>query len=159
MTPDLSGMQVALEGDTDVIVRRSFSHPPAKVWRALTEPDLIRQWMATSGYPMTRCEIDPRAGGSFHYAWAGPEGQGFFFSGPVLKADPPHHMTHVEHFNGDTVMAATITTDLVAEGTGTRMTMVMRYADAAARQMAVETGMTDGMAEVYARLEALPLSG
>jgi hypothetical protein len=64
-------------------------------------------------------------------------------------------MTHVEHFNGDPAMAARITTDLVAQGTGTRMTMVMRYADAAARQAAIETGMTDGMEEVYGKLDAL----
>jgi uncharacterized protein YndB with AHSA1/START domain len=54
-------------------------------------------------------------------------------------------------------MAATITTNLVAEGSGTRMTMVMRYADATARQMAIDTGMTDGMGEVYGRLEALDI--
>lgn len=157
MSLDLLNIQVALDGETDVIVRRSFSHPPTKVWRAITEPALIRQWMAVSDYPMTRCEMDPRAGGTFHFEWAGPDGTGFYFSGPVLTVDSPHHMTHVEHFNGDTAMAATITTNLVAEGSGTRMTMVMRYADATARQMAIDTGMTDGMGEVYGRLEALDI--
>jgi len=158
MSLDLSNVQVILDGDTDVIVRRDFSHPPAKVWRALTEPALIRQWMAVADFPMTRCEIDPRDGGSFHFEWAGPDGNGFFFSGPVLAVRPPHHMTHVEYFNGDKQMAATITTDLTAEGAGTRLTMVMSYADAAARETAIATGMTDGMDEVYARLEGLPLT-
>jgi uncharacterized protein YndB with AHSA1/START domain len=158
MNRDLSSIQVSLDGETDVIVRRSFSHAPAKVWRAITEPALIRQWMAVAEFPMTRCEFEPRAGGPFHFEWAGPEGNSFFFSGPVLAVQPPHHMTHVEYFNGSKDMASTITTDLVAEGTGTRMTMVMRYADAAAREAAIATGMTDGMDEVYARLEALTLA-
>jgi uncharacterized protein YndB with AHSA1/START domain len=154
LTSNPKRMQVSLVGETDILIRRDFAHPPARVWRALTEPALIRQWMAVEPFPMTRCEIDARPGGSFHYAWAGPD-VSFFFSGPVLKVDPPHHMTHVEHFNGDPAMAATITTDLVAQGTGTRMTMVMRYADAAARQAAIETGMTDGMEQVYGNLDAL----
>lgn len=157
MSLDLTQIQTVLDGDTDIIIRRDFSHPPARVWRALTEPALIRQWMAVDGHPMTRCEIDPRAGGAFHYEWAGPEDASFFFSGPVVAVDPPHHMTHIEHFNGDPAMAARITTDLAAKGSGTRMTMVMRYDSAEARAAAIATGMTDGMDQVYAKLDALKI--
>ncbi|MFO1201623.1 MAG: SRPBCC domain-containing protein [Tabrizicola sp.] len=158
MSLDLTRLQTVLDGDTDIIVRRDFSHPPAKVWRALTEPALIRQWMAVDGFPMTRCEIDPRPGGRFHYEWAGPDGTSFFFSGPITAVRAPHHMSHVEHFNGDPAMAADITTDLVPNGSGTRMTMVMRYASAEARAAAIATGMTDGMDQVYMKLDALPLT-
>jgi uncharacterized protein YndB with AHSA1/START domain len=152
MTLDLSKLQLALDGETDVIVRRDFTHPPARVWRALTEPDLIRQWMASRD-AMTRCEVDLRLGGSFHYEW--PE---FFFSGPILAVDAPHHMVHVEHFNGDTSSGPTITTDLVARGTGCRMTMVMRYANAEARAAAIKMGFTDGLDEVFGRLETLAIA-
>lgn len=31
MTLDLNQLQVALDGETDIIVRRDFSHPPARV--------------------------------------------------------------------------------------------------------------------------------
>ncbi len=158
MSLDLTQLQTVLDGDTDIIVRRDFSHPPAKVWRALTEPALIRQWMSVEGHPMTRCEIDPRPGGTFHYEWVGTDGNSFFFSGPVLKAEPPQHMTHIEHFNGDPAMAATITTDLAARGSGTRMTLVMRYDSAEARAAAIATGMTDGMEQVYGKLDALPIA-
>lgn len=158
MSLDLTQLQIVLDGETDIIVRRDFGHPPAKVWRALTEPALLRQWMAVDGFPMTRCEIDARPGGSFHYEWAGQDGNSFFFSGPIVAVDAPHHMTHVEHFNGDPAMAARITTDLAANGSGTRMTMVMRYANAEARAMAIASGMTDGMDQVYAKLDALPLA-
>ena len=40
-----------------------------------------------------------------------------------------------------------------ADGSGTRMTVVMRYQDAAARATAIEQGFTDGIAEVYGRIE------
>ena len=96
--------QLSLDGETDVIIRRRFSHAPAKVWRALTEPALIRQWLSPD---LTECRMDPRPGGSFHYAW--PE---FFFSGPILEAAPPTRMVHVEHFNGDTTRGPTVTTTL-----------------------------------------------
>lgn len=145
---ELTKLQLVLDGDTDIIVRRDFTHPPARVWRALTEPVLIRQWMGQDA--MTRCEMDLHPGGSFHFEWAE-----FYFSGPILAVDAPHHMIHVEHFNGDTSSGPTITTDLVAHGSGTRMTMTMRYASAEARADAIEAGFTDGFDEVYGRLEDL----
>ena len=109
MTP--AATQLALDGDTDMVIRRRFSHPPAQVWRALTEPALIRQWLSPD---LTDCRMDSRPGGSFRYDW--PE---FFFSGPVLDARAPHHMVLVEHFNGDTSHGPTVTTSLAPDGSGT----------------------------------------
>lgn len=143
----LDQANLSLDGETDVTLRRRFSHPPSKVWRALTEPALLRQWLPAD---LTRCQIDARPGGSFRYDW--PQ---FFFSGPILEAEAPHHMVHVEHFNGDTTEGPTITTTLAPDATGTRMTVVMRYRDAAARAAAIEQGFTDGLAEVYGRIEGL----
>ena len=146
VTLDLTKLQLVLDGETDIIIRRDFTHPPARVWRALTEPALIPQWLGA----MKHCEMDPRPGGAFHYEW-----EEFSFSGPILAVDAPHHMTHVEYFNGDTSSGATIITDLVARGTETRMTQVMRYANHEARAAAIAFGFTDGLDEVYGRLEAL----
>lgn len=148
-------LQVAQDGDTDIVVRRTFAHPPERVWQVMTDPALIPLWMASPD-AMSRCEIDLRPGGSFHYQWkGGAGGDGFYFAGPILAVAAPHHMKHVEFFNGDKASGTTITTDLVAEGSGTRMTMIMRYADAEARAAAIEIGMTDGFDAVYDRLEAL----
>ena len=143
MTP--TATQLALDGDTDLVIRRRFSHPPAQVWRALTEPALIRQWLSPD---LTDCRMDARPGGSFRYDW--PE---FFFSGPVLDARAPHHMVLVEHFNGDTSHGPTVTTTLAPDGSGTRMTVVMRYSDAQARATAMEQGFTDGIDQVYGQIE------
>lgn len=143
----MTDAQLSLDGDTDVVIHRRFSHPPAKVWRALTEADLIRQWLSPD---LTGCIIDARPGGHFRYDW--PE---FHFSGPILSADPPHRMVHVEHFNGDTTQGPTVTTTLAPDGTGTRMTVTMRYRDAATRATAFEQGFTDGIEAVYGRIENL----
>jgi uncharacterized protein YndB with AHSA1/START domain len=153
MTPDHSQAQLCLDGETDVIVRRDFSHPPAQVWRALTEPALLRQWLAPRD-AMTGCQMDARPGGSFRYDW--PE---FYFSGPILQARAPYHLVLVEHFNGDMSNGPTVTTTLAAQGSGTRMTVVMRYRDAAARATAIEQGFTDGLDQVYARIEDLTFRG
>ena len=151
---EMRQVQVVEDGDTAIVVRRTFTHSPARVWRAMTDPALIPKWMASAD-TMTRCEMDLRPGGSFYYEWGGPGGRSFHFSGPILAVDAPHHMSHVEYFNGDTASGTTVTTDLVANGTGTRMTVVMRYASAEARAAAIDIGMTDGLDEVYGKLEEL----
>lgn len=148
-------LPLVLDGDTDIILGRDFSHPPALVWRGLTKPVLIRQWMGIEGCPMTQCEMDLRAGGAFRFEWAGADGSSFFFHGPILTVDAPRRMTHVEHFSQDPSYRTECTTDLVAWGEGTRMTLTMRYATAKARAAAIASGMTDGMAETYGKLEAL----
>ncbi|MBA8879191.1 SRPBCC domain-containing protein [Phyllobacterium myrsinacearum] len=94
--------------------------------------------------------MDLRPGGTFLCEW-----EEFFFSGPILAVDAPHHMTHVEYFNCDTASAATMITGLVARGTGTRMTIVMRYANAGSRTAAIAIGISHGLDEVYGMLEAL----
>ncbi len=148
MNLDVSKLQLVLDGDTDIIVRRDFTHPPARVWRALTQPQLIRQWMGQD--TMTRCEMELRPGGSFRYEWAE-----FYFWGPILEVDAPHHMTHIQHFSGDASYRTEVRIDLAAHGTGTRMNMAMRYASTEARAAAVKAGFTDGFDEVFGRLEDL----
>jgi uncharacterized protein YndB with AHSA1/START domain len=147
--PDFSPLQLALVGDTDVVIRRDFSHPPSKVWRAITDPALIPRWMASPDAMLT-CEIDLRPGGRFRYVW-----DEFAFSGPITAVDAPHHLATVEHFSADPAYRVAVTVDLAAQGTGTRMTHLMRYPDAATRAAAVAAGFTDGMDAVYDRLEAL----
>ena len=114
----------------------------------MTVVALIRQWMGSND--MTRCDVDLRPGGSFHWAW-----KEFYFSGPILDVQAPRRMVHVEHFNGDTTAGPTITTELIPHGNGTRMTQVMRYASHEARAAAIANGFTDGFEDVYARLEAI----
>ena len=149
MPLDLKSSQLMLDGETDVIARRDFSHPPARVWRALTEPALIRQWMSSRD-ALTGCEMDLRPGGSFRYEW-----DAFFFSGPILEVDAPRRMVQTQHFSLDPAYRVEATTELVAQGSGTRLTHVMRYADAGARAAAIEQGFTDSMDEVFGRIETI----
>jgi len=148
-------MQTELRGETDIVIRRSFAAPPVRVWRALTDPAVIPQWMWAFDWPMTTCELDLRPGGTFTYRYTGPDGASFFFTGPVLEVEPPTRLVHRELFNGDPAAACDVTTILRPEGSGTRMEMTLRYADAGARAAAIATGMTDGMDVVYGKLDAM----
>jgi uncharacterized protein YndB with AHSA1/START domain len=150
-------LQVMQRGDTEIIVRRSFDHPPAAVWQAMTDPALIPKWMQSLD-PMTSCEMDARRGGSFRYEWRG-KARSFYFSGPILDAEAPRRIELIEFFNGDTSSGTHVNTELHAEGAGTRMTVVMRWPNAEARAAAVNSGRTYGLDKVYDKLNAVLTSG
>ena len=53
-----------------VVVERELSHPPEKVWRALTQPHLIAEWLM-------RSDFAPVVGHDFKFTadWGSVEGQ------------------------------------------------------------------------------------
>ena len=75
-----------VEGDhATLVLRRFLHHPPAVVWRAITEPDQLRQWFLTTavveGHPGGR--VDLLTGPSRVHA-----------TGRILTWDPPRVYEH-----------------------------------------------------------------
>ena len=151
-------MKLSLEtaGDTQVIVRRRFAALPAAVYRAHTDPALIRQWMTgPDGWRMTRCEHNDD--GSIRYDWADDEGHGFHLTGEVLEAEPPGRILHVERmFLPDPTPDNRVETLFSDDGAGgTLMVMTMTLPSAEVREAMLATGMAEGMEASYLRLEGL----
>ncbi|HUC01186.1 MAG TPA: SRPBCC family protein [Solirubrobacterales bacterium] len=61
-------------GDKQIEVVREFDAPKHVVYRAYTEPDLIRRWWAGRRATVTSVESDLRVGGSYRYAASASEG-------------------------------------------------------------------------------------
>ncbi len=78
--------RVVEEGDEATLVfRRRLAHPPAQVWRALTDPQELATWY------MTRATLDGRPGGSVDFH-AGPSQ--LHVTGRILTWDPPRVLEH-----------------------------------------------------------------
>lgn len=88
-------------------VDRFLPHPPAAVWRALTEPALVERWWGIS-------DIVPVVGRSFTMTFPGWGAQRC----TVIAADEPHVLSYTF---GEGVLDSTITWTLEPEGTGTRL--------------------------------------
>ncbi|QXJ19786.1 SRPBCC family protein [Actinomadura graeca] len=63
---------------------RGLRHPPARVWRALTDPAELSAWLADA-------DLEPAAGGRFELRWlnTGPGGETAVARGTVTVFDPP----------------------------------------------------------------------
>ena len=59
----------------DLVLERVVEVPPQLVWRAWTEPEMIKQWFTPKPWSTVDCEIDLRPGGLFRSVMRSPEGQ------------------------------------------------------------------------------------
>jgi uncharacterized protein YndB with AHSA1/START domain len=152
-----AGTQSDILDDTHVRITRVFEAPRHLLWRAHTEPELMRRWMlGPDGWEMTICENDPVAGGSYRNAWAptgDTAGEAFGFEGENLVIEPERRLVSTERMTGAPFPANTndLTFDEV-DGM-TLMTLLITYPDLAQRDMILATGMTVGMEASYQRLE------
>lgn len=160
----LDKAQVSLPSDTEVRVTRDFKAPRKLVWQAHTDPKLVTRWMlGPPGWSMPVCEMDVRVGGKYRWRWRSDEGDAEFgFFGEFTDVDAPARLAHTEYYDPgnmpadmDTSKPAIITTSFTERDGITTLVSVMDFGSKEARDMAVSTGMTDGMEMGYQRLDAL----
>ena len=152
----MSKLTLKTEGDHHVVVTRRFAAAPEAVYRAHTEPKLIRKWMlGPEGWTMPVCICDARPGGKFRYEWSDRKGGGFYVTGQFIELLPFSRIVHVERMHlPNPTPDNHIETRFEAKGNGTLMTMKMTLPDAQSRAAMLSTGMEQGMEASYARYES-----
>ena len=149
-------LTVTIDGETKVVITRTFRARPELVWRSHTEAALLKKWcLGPDGWTMPVCTCDARPGGSFRFEWTNGE-MGFHAMGEFISLTPHARIEHVERmFLPDRTPENHVVTELTPVEAGTRMVMTMTLPDAASREAMLATGMADGMDESYARMERL----
>ena len=69
----------------DLILTRVFNAPPEKVFKAWTDPALLKQWFAPLPWTVAKAEADVRPGGTNLIVMRSPEGQEFPGCGVYLE--------------------------------------------------------------------------
>jgi uncharacterized protein YndB with AHSA1/START domain len=72
----------------DLRFSRVIDLPKEAVWRAWTEPELLKPWFCPLPWKTIDCYIDLRPGGSFRTTMSSPEGQEFPNRGCYLEVIP-----------------------------------------------------------------------
>lgn len=149
------GTQVEVLDDQHVRITRAFEAPLHLIWRAHTEPDLMKRWLlGPDGWKLTVCEVDNTPGGAYRYFWEPVDGgEGFGFDGETLVFEPERRIVTTERMTGAPFPATTNDLSFAEDDGVTLLTLYITYADAAQRDAILATGMTDGMEASYARLE------
>lgn len=101
-----------------VIIEREFAHPPEKIWRALTQPHLIAEWLMQN-------DFKPVAGHRFNLRTAPYGDWNGVIDCKVLAVEPDKALTYSwDSGEGALRVTSIVTWTLTPTGTGTHLRMV-----------------------------------
>lgn len=142
-----------MPSDREVVATRLVRAPRALVWDAHTSPRHLPHWLlGPEGWTMPLCEVDVRPGGRWRFGWRGPAGEEMTMDGVYREVLPPERLVYTERWGADWPEA--VNTLLLTEQAGaTMLTAAVAYASAEVRDRALATGMLDGWAHSYDRLD------
>lgn len=75
-----------------VSVRRSYSAPRERVYRAWTDPKYIAQWFGPKGFRAEVLELDLRVGGVWRFQMIGGDNASTCHFGTYVEIDPPNRL-------------------------------------------------------------------
>src|SRR6476469_5050907 len=127
---------VTTPSDQEIGLTRLFNAPRQLVFDAMTQPEHVRQWWGRlgEGYSVPICEIDLRVGGRWRFVNRHPSGEAVFY-GEYLEIGIPDRIVFTEIFEPFPDAVSVVTSDRVEEGSGTRMTVTVRYPSQQVRDM------------------------
>jgi uncharacterized protein YndB with AHSA1/START domain len=150
--------KVTLPVADQILIERDFAAPAAMVWRALTEPELVRRWWHAKRGEVTTCEIDLRVGGSWRYAMRPFGGEEFAFYGEFLEIVTNQKIIQTETFEPFPDATATNTMTLTERDGVTHLRTLIQHKTAQTRDMHINSGMEAGMQDAFDLLEQLAIS-
>ncbi len=114
---------------------RKFEATPAKVWRAITEPETLKKWMAPSDdFKIPVAEAELRVGGRYHIVMHAPDGQVHDVSGAYREVVANKKLVYTWVWNSTPERVSIVTIELRPAGTGTELTLKHdQFADTDAR--------------------------
>lgn len=110
--------------DDEIVSEIQVAAKPERVFQALTDPAEVVQWWGQKGaYQATEYDADLRAGGGWHTAGDGPDGQHFVVQGKITEIDPPRILayTWMASWTGDA--QTVVRWELSPSETGTLVTV------------------------------------
>lgn len=152
-------LKVITPTDREIVMTRVFDAPRRLVFEAMTKPETLKCWLfGPPGWTMTACEDDPRAGGTFRWAWRGPDGTEMAMKGVYREVVPPERIVRTEsfEFGCDSQGGEQLGTLILTEKDGkTTLTLTVLYPSKEARDATIASGMEHGVAAGYDRLDEL----
>lgn len=151
-------LNVSKQGEREIVMTREFDAPRAIVFDALTKPELIKRWLlGPPGWSMPVCEVDLKVGGAYRYVWRkDSDGTTMGMGGVFREIEPPQRIVNTELFDEPWYPGEAIVTNSLAErGKVTTLTLSILYQSAEARDAVLKSGMEQGVAVSYDRLEEM----
>ena len=149
---------VSLPSDTEILITREFDAPRHLVWRAWTEPELIRRWWAGDRGTVTIAEVDLRVGGSWRYVMIADGDFEVGFRGEFREIVPHERIVNTEVFEAMPDNGALCVVTFTEHDGRTTLEQLSRFPSKEIRDAVIDSGMEGGMQESMDELEKVAVS-
>jgi uncharacterized protein YndB with AHSA1/START domain len=145
--------------DRELVLTRLINAPREKVYRAWTQPELLKQWFAPKPYTTPIVEMDVRPGGSAYFVMRGPDGKDLPNRGVYLEVVPNEKLVstdaYVKAWEPSEKPFMTLILTFEDEGGKTRYTARVRHWTVTDREAHEKMGFHEGWGLCTDQLEAL----
>lgn len=90
--------EVTPQSDRELVLTRLIHAPREKVYRAWTEPELLKQWFAPLPWTTPAAELNVRPGGANLIVMRGPDGKEFPNRGVYLEVVPNERLVFTDAY-------------------------------------------------------------
>jgi uncharacterized protein YndB with AHSA1/START domain len=145
--------------DRELVLTRHIAAPREKVFKAWTDPDLLKQWFTPPPYLTTHAELDVRPGGSNFVMMRSPEGVDIPNYGVYLEVVENERLVltdaYTKAWEPSEKPFITICLTFEDEGGGTRYTARVLHWTVADRETHEKMGFHEGWGIATDQLAAL----
>ena len=144
----------------ELVLERVINATPDKLYRAWTEPELLKQWFCPKPFWVSHAEMDVRAGGASVIVMNGPNGEVMPNPGIYLEVVPNRKLVFTDAYtrawepSEKPFMTGIIEFEPVGKGQ-TRYTARVRHWSAEDRQAHADMGFHEGWGKATDQLEEL----
>jgi len=149
---------IAEPGIPQIIIEREFDAPRDLVFRAHTDPELVKQWLGPRNLTMDIDRFEVRDGGIWRYVQRDEQGNEYAFHG-VFHGDPsPDSIVQTFEYEGYPGNVALETLTLEERDGKTLLRTNSVFQTLEARDGMLQSGMEHGVNDGYERLDELVAS-
>ena len=146
---------VTTPSDNQILITREFDAPRHLVYRAYTEPDLIRRWFHANRGVIRSIEVDLRVGGAWRYEMTAHNGFAFSFHGEYREVVPEERLVATEIYSGAPEAEALDAVTFTEKDGHTYLEILVTHQTKEYRDAHLESGMEDGLQDALDLLEGV----
>jgi uncharacterized protein YndB with AHSA1/START domain len=151
---------VATVDSHDLVISRLVRAPRATLWRAWTDPQLLKEWWCPKPWTTEVRAFELRPGGAFHTFMRGPDGGTSDNPGYFLEIVAQEKIAMTSMLVGGwrpatPWLAMTAVVTMADEAGGTRYVATVMHPDAATKERHEEMGFFQGWNTCIDQLEAV----
>ncbi len=146
-------LEVTTPSDREILMTRVFDAPRDLVFEAHSSCEHLSRWWGPRRYEVASCDVDFRPGGAWRIVHRGPDGGEHAFRGEFRQIVRPERIVWTFEYEGWPGQISVETLTLEEVDGKTKLTATAVHDSKEARDAMIESGMEEGAAETYERLD------